>query len=163
VLQESQKLTAESYGVMFLNALIGASDLTQLGGSTATRGAYLDEWFIPDNTFKIRNTAKGLNVDLMTYSMYTLAGNDPDALLNATTMLRLAQKTFQTYFQHFVSTNREPNATMGAYQLIGAELNSTLLETSKEVWTENQELLGDQWKTDWKPQYSYPNSTPAEL
>jgi hypothetical protein len=153
---------------MFLNALIGASDLAQLRGSPATTlrkrenrtdldsTAFLNEWNITDNTFKIRDTGKGLNLDLMTYSMYTLAGKDPDALLNATTMLLLAQKTFETYFQHFVSTNREPNATMGAYQLIGAELNSTLLDKSRELWAGRDEVPGYQLNTDWKPQYSYP-------
>jgi hypothetical protein len=153
---------------MFLNALIGASDLVQLRGSSATTlrkrenrsdldaTTFMNEWDIADNTFKIRDTTRGLNLDLMSYSMYTLAGKDPDALLNSTTMLRLAQKTFQTYFQHFVSTNREPNATMGAYQLIGDEIDPALLNSSRELWTERDGRPDYQLDHDWEPQYSYP-------
>ena len=116
----------------------------------------MNEWEISDNTFKIRDTTRGLNLDLMTYSMYTLAGKDPEALLNRTTMFRLAQKTFQTYFQHFVSTNREPNATMGAYQLIGDEIDPVLLNSSRERWSGLGDLPDLEQHRDWKPQYSYP-------
>jgi hypothetical protein len=30
------------------------------------------------NTFKIRDTTKSLDLEFMTYPMYTIAGNDPD-------------------------------------------------------------------------------------
>lgn len=42
---------------------------------------------------------------MMTYAMYALAGKDPQALLDAGTMEATAQKTFSTFFQHFVSSN----------------------------------------------------------
>jgi hypothetical protein len=58
-----------------------------------------------DTTYTIRDRSKGLNVDFMTYSMYTLAGQDPAALLNGTLFKDLAQRTFTTFFQHFVSGN----------------------------------------------------------
>ncbi|KAF2828273.1 hypothetical protein CC86DRAFT_405278 [Ophiobolus disseminans] len=152
-----------SYGVAFMNSLLGASDLEQLRGiTTKTFGSqgngviptddlhlhstlFNDEASIKDETFKIRDNSSGLNMDLMSYAMYTLADKDPDALLNATTMLRLANKVIQTYFQHFVSTNTAPNSTFGAYQPIGAEVNPVLLNAS---------MMYDKMK--WKPQTSYP-------
>jgi hypothetical protein len=80
----------------------------------------------------------------MSYAMYTLANKDRDALLNATIMLSLAQKVFQTYFQHFVSTNTALNATFGAYQPIGAKVNPIL---------QNMTTLYDDM--NWKPPTSY--------
>jgi hypothetical protein len=76
--------------------------------------------------------------------MYNLANKDLDALLNATTMLELAQKVFQTYFQHFVSTNTEPNATFGAYQPLDAKINPVLLNMSQMYQ-----------KQEWQPSTSY--------
>jgi hypothetical protein len=106
---------------------------------------FQDEESNPDETFKIRDNNSGLNLDLMSYAMYTLANKDPIALLNTGTMLRLAQKTFQTYFQHFVSTNIALNSTFGAYQPIGAEPNPILRNMSSAY--NNMK---------WKPPTSYP-------
>lgn len=58
----------------------------------------------------------------MTYSMYTKAGNDPRAFLNATTLEQFAQETFSTFFQHFVSSNFSLTAGGWAYQVINATL-----------------------------------------
>jgi hypothetical protein len=72
-----------------------------------------------EDTFKIRDSVQGLNLDLMSYAMYKLANKDPKALLNSTIMLQHAQTTFSTFFQHFASVNAQPNAPFGAYQNIG--------------------------------------------
>jgi hypothetical protein len=145
-------------------ALLGASDLDQFQGTTTkTFGSqqrtkdrpdlglestlFQNENLSPDETFRIRDNSSGLNLDLMSYAMYTLANKDPDALLNATTLLSLAQKVFQTYFQHFVSTNTAPNATFGAYQPINANVNPILQNMS------NVNAYDDM---DWKPPTSYP-------
>lgn len=56
-----------------------------------------------DNAFVMRDRQHGLNMDLMTYSMFTLANKDPEALLNYSTLVGHANRTFQTFFQHFVN------------------------------------------------------------
>lgn len=55
-----------------------------------------------NNAFLIRDENHGLNMDLMTYSMYSLVDKDPRALLNYTTLVEKAGQTFSTFFQHFV-------------------------------------------------------------
>jgi hypothetical protein len=75
--------------------------------------------FVVEDTFKIRDSVQGLNLDLMSYAMYKLANQDPKALLNSTIMLQHAQTTFSTFFQHFASVNARPDAPFGAYQNIG--------------------------------------------
>jgi hypothetical protein len=72
-----------------------------------------------EDTFKIRDTIQGLNLDLMSYAMYKLANQDPKSLLNSSIMLQHAQTTFSTFFQHFASMNARPDAPFGAYQNIG--------------------------------------------
>lgn len=76
-----------------------------------------------DQAFTFRDTDHGLNLDIMTYAMYALAGKDPQALLNASTMEATAQKTFTTFFQHFVSSNVSfGTGGSWAYQPINATL-----------------------------------------
>ncbi|KAB2569130.1 hypothetical protein DBV05_g12201 [Lasiodiplodia theobromae] len=71
-------------------------------------------------TFNFRDPNNGLNVDFMTYSMYILANKDPEALLDASTLERLANKTFATFFQHFVSSNFSIETGGWAYQQINS-------------------------------------------
>lgn len=62
------------------------------------------EWEdVDDNAFAVRDQERGLNMDLMTYSMYALANKNPEALLDYNTLVSHANRTFQTFFQHFVS------------------------------------------------------------
>lgn len=70
-------------------------------------------------TFNIRDREQGVNMDFMTYSMYNLVNKDPTALLNATTLATMTEKTFQTFFQHFVSSNVSITEGGRAYQPIG--------------------------------------------
>ena len=58
--------------------------------------------------------------------MYSQVNQDPSALLNITTYERLAQKTFTTFLQHFVSNNVSLETGGWAYQKINASLPSTL-------------------------------------
>jgi hypothetical protein len=58
-----------------------------------------------DSSFNFRDTENGLNMDLMTYSMYTMVGKDPNALLNYTALTTNANRTLQTFFQHFVQNS----------------------------------------------------------
>lgn len=73
-----------------------------------------------DMTFNFRDPNNGLNVDFMTYSMYILANKDPEALLDASTLKSLANKTFSTFFQHFVSSNFSIETGGWAYQQINS-------------------------------------------
>lgn len=61
-----------------------------------------DKQSLTDNTFIMRDSKHGLNMDLMTYTMYNLANKDPQALLDYTRLAANADYTLQTFFQHFV-------------------------------------------------------------
>lgn len=65
------------------------------------------------NAFNFRDQENGLNFDLMTYSMYVMAGKDPQALLNYTMLVTTANRTLQTFFQQFVQAG--VNITSGGY------------------------------------------------
>lgn len=71
-----------------------------------------------DNAFVIRDREHGLNMDLMTYSMYALAAKDTQALLNYTTLTRHANRTFQTFFQYFVANGMSLSKGGLVYQSI---------------------------------------------
>ncbi|PVH93069.1 hypothetical protein DM02DRAFT_604449 [Periconia macrospinosa] len=70
-----------------------------------------------DQGYAFRDETLGLNLDLMTYAMFVVAGRSPHALLNATTLMNATQRVFQTYFQHFVAAG-------WAYQTINESLPS---------------------------------------
>jgi hypothetical protein len=139
----------ESYGVLFLSALLGASDL---------KGIREDDYYtnenLDDTTFNIRDTANGLNLDLMSYSMYKLGGENSRALLNATTLSTLAQSTFQTFFQHYVGHSVDAEHPYGAYQSIGdTSLDSILTKKVDEYYQ----------YSDWKPRTSYPKTNTSRV
>lgn len=79
-----------------------------------------------DNTYNIRDEINGLNMDFMTYAMYAMAGKDTASLLDPDTFNFLAQKTFTTFFQHFVSNNVSMQTGGWGYQKINASLPSDL-------------------------------------
>ncbi|KAF3048700.1 hypothetical protein E8E11_007746 [Didymella keratinophila] len=71
--------------------------------------------------FALRDTDKGTNMDYMSYANYVLANKDPTALLNSTLLQQHSEKTFQTFFKHFVTgANRtyggEGSASRAAYE-----------------------------------------------
>ncbi|KAB2568813.1 hypothetical protein DBV05_g12508 [Lasiodiplodia theobromae] len=85
------------------------------------------------DTFSFRDSNQGLNLDFMTYSMYAMANKDPTALLDASTMQRHAEKTFSTFFQHFVSSNLSATTPSWAYQEINASLPYGINSTYKWI------------------------------
>ena len=101
-----------SYGILFMDSMFNAADpyLHSVGRT----------YFEPlnDNAFVMRDQDQGLNMDLMTYSMYNLAKKDPDALLDYATLVKHANHTFQTFFQHFVSNGMTMTGGGLAYQRI---------------------------------------------
>jgi hypothetical protein len=133
-----------SYGVLFLSALLGASDLEGI-----RKEDYNTNENLHDTTFNIRDTANGLNLDLMSYSMYKLAGESSRALLNATTLSTLAQSTFQTFFQHYVGHSVDAEHPYGAYQSIGDTSLDSILSKKVDKYYQY---------SDWKPRTSYPKT-----
>lgn len=106
----TQNLTT-SFGILFVEALLGLADRRHTVGVS-----YTEAW--NENAFVVRDDNRGINMDLMTYSMYTMAGKDPEALLNYTTLVEHADRTFQTFFQHFVNSGLSLTKGGYAYQPI---------------------------------------------
>ncbi|KAJ5574258.1 uncharacterized protein N7459_008685 [Penicillium hispanicum] len=113
-----------SYGRLFMTTMLTAADTLHIGGATHTLGFTTED--LSDNTYNIRDEMNGLNMDFMTYATYTMANKDPKALLDQDTFRRLTQKTFTTFFQHFVSSNISMQTGGWAYQKINASLPSDL-------------------------------------
>ncbi|KAL1626267.1 hypothetical protein SLS54_003104 [Diplodia seriata] len=88
------------YGILFQESLLSSSHVTRV--SPDTTSAVPDE-DASDRAFNVRDPTRGLNLDYMTYAMYSLAHQDPLALLNTTAMDALARRTFSTFFQHYAS------------------------------------------------------------
>lgn len=116
---------------------MGAFDLENIGGAQDTAG-YGDE-NTDDNTFNVRDRDNGLNLDFMTYSMYKLADQNPQALLDAAILEDLAQTTFSTFLQHYVSSNVSFDSGSWAYQPINASLPSDLTKIYNETSGETPE------------------------
>lgn len=100
-----------SFGVLFLDAIFGGANR---GSNTETGPESLS-----DNVYNIREQGLGLNMDLMTYSMFTLGDKDSHALLNYTTLTRLTNQTFQTFFQHFANNKLSTTEDSWVYQKLG--------------------------------------------
>lgn len=136
-----------SYGVLFQDAMLFASDLKKLwpSGGSVTKTEDLD-----DKNFNFRRPEEGLNTDLMSYSMYHLAGGDKKKLMDPVQMTELGQKVFAAFFQHFVSSNRSSSGGW-AFQEVGATLPANLgpvLNASTdsglaEYQTQNSTLTSD--------------------
>lgn len=104
--------------------MLTAADTLHLGGAAHVGGYTTED--LNDNTYNIRDELNGLNMDFMSYAMYTQASRDPTALLDPETFTKLAQKTFTTFFQHFVSNNISLETGGWGYQVINASLPDTL-------------------------------------
>ncbi|KAF1980047.1 hypothetical protein BU23DRAFT_624942 [Bimuria novae-zelandiae CBS 107.79] len=76
---------------------------------------------VTNNIYNFRDKENGLNLDLMTYSMYVMAGKNPEALLNYTTLVTYANRTLQTFFQHFVQNRLNLTKGGNVYQSIDDE------------------------------------------
>jgi hypothetical protein len=111
-----------SYGVMFMDFMFKAAD-----PRAEDLGVFATCWeAINDNAFVMRDQEYGMNVDLMTYSMFSLANKDPQALLDYTTLVAHADRTFQIFFQHFVSNGLSLEEGDLVYQRIGEDSTDAL-------------------------------------
>ncbi|CAN9349166.1 unnamed protein product [Alternaria alternata] len=104
-----------SYGVLFMGSMFRAADPTL--GLRRFAGDVMEPLY--DNSFVMRDREIGMNMDLMTYSMYSLAKKDPQALLDYATLVAHADQTFQTFFQHFISHSLSLDQGGLGYQRIG--------------------------------------------
>ncbi|KAF1830045.1 hypothetical protein BDW02DRAFT_573425 [Decorospora gaudefroyi] len=100
-----------SYGVLFMNSMFHAAAPDRLDKADWEQTS--------DNAFVMRDHERGINMDFMTYSMYSLADKDPEALLDYATLVAHADHTFQTFFQHFVSNGLTLDEGGLVYQKIG--------------------------------------------
>ncbi|CAI6337537.1 unnamed protein product [Periconia digitata] len=103
-----------SMGVLFMDALLTASSL---GDGQTDYESMRNQYFV------YREEQKGINMDLMSYAMYTLANNDPEALLDYTTLTANANRTFQTFFQQFIHNRLSIDEGGAGYQKIAANMN----------------------------------------
>lgn len=108
-----------SFGIMFVDALLGLADRRHTAGISYTEP-------VNENAFVYRDKKRGFNMDLMTHSMFTLADKDPEALLNYTTLTKHADRTFQTFFQHFVNSGLSLNKGGYAFQPINDDSMSSI-------------------------------------
>lgn len=78
-------------------------------------------------------------MDFMTYSMYMMAKEYSTTLLDQKTLETLAQKTFTTFFQHYVSNNISTTAGGWAYQPINASLPPDLAPAVNQTMPPHQD------------------------
>lgn len=105
-------------------SMLTAADTIKIGGASHIGGYGVED--MNDNTYNIRDRINGLNMDFMSYSMYSMAGKDPAALLDVDRFTSLAEKTFSTFFQHYISNNVSLETGGWGYQKINASLPSDL-------------------------------------
>ncbi|KAI1362078.1 hypothetical protein F5Y08DRAFT_355579 [Xylaria arbuscula] len=122
-----------SHGILFTLGLLGAADLENFIGATFIGDVPGSEAFaipeaerLEEQTFNIRQS--GLNVDYMSYAMLSLANNNHSALLDAEVLRSAAQKTFSTFFQHYVNNNVSLASGGYVYQSSGERLPTDIGE-----------------------------------
>ena len=114
---------SSSYGNLFMDAFYNAADCARLGEGALQETGYGDE-DLTDRTFNFR--LKGLNVDFMSYAMFSLAQRDPAALLDPSILQNFSNIVFSTFFQNYASTNVTINEGGRVFQHIGATLPAGL-------------------------------------
>ncbi|PLB55395.1 hypothetical protein P170DRAFT_39733 [Aspergillus steynii IBT 23096] len=130
-----------SYGRLFMSSMLTAASTLNLAGNRVI-GFTTEN--TDDNTYTIRDETNGLNMDFMTYSMYSLAGKDPSALIDPDTFLKYASQTFTTFFQHFASNNISLTTGSWAYQPINASLPHDLAPAVDDIFMPSSEPAATQ-------------------
>ncbi|KAJ5620837.1 hypothetical protein N7510_004821 [Penicillium lagena] len=113
-----------SLGRLFMISLLSAAKLDVVVSGSSPNSYTVES--LSDKTYNILDDNNGLNMDFMSYSMYTMANKNPDALLDPTKLKTLAEKTFTTFFQHFASNNVSLETGSWAFQKINASLPTNL-------------------------------------
>ena len=112
-------LTECSYGSLFMDALHRAAYCGSIDPLVYVDPASLDE-DLNDETFNFR--PPGLNLDYMSYAMFSLVQRNSQALLDHMTLQTAAKHVFSTFFQHYASNNVTLAVSGGVFQPIGATL-----------------------------------------
>ncbi|RAR01866.1 hypothetical protein DDE82_006204 [Stemphylium lycopersici] len=99
-----------SFGVLFV--------LSMLMALSRESGIGIGSEQLNQNAYAFRNSEKGINTDLMTNTMFALADEDPEVLLNYQTLANLADRTFQSFFQEFANSGLSLKEGGYAYQPI---------------------------------------------
>ncbi|KAK1146420.1 hypothetical protein N8T08_003207 [Aspergillus melleus] len=133
--------TTISYGRLFMSSMLTAASTLNLAGNRVI-GFTTEN--TDDNTYTIRDETNGLNMDFMTYSMYSLAGKDPSALIDPDTFTKYASQTFSTFFQHFASNNISLETGSWVYQPINASLPHDLAPAVDSIFTSTPKLVATQ-------------------
>ncbi|KAI9929420.1 hypothetical protein MW887_000890 [Aspergillus wentii] len=120
-----------SYGNLFMSVILITAETSNVTGTSRMSGWGVEN--LLENTYNFRDNSTGLNMDYMTYSMFSMANKSPDALLNSQTLDELSKKTFTTFFQHFVSNDISPKIGGWAYQPINASLPSDLAPAVDDI------------------------------
>lgn len=111
-----------------MSSLYNAADCAQLGLNLHTPVVYGTEptctsFFYEDLTDKTFNfRLPGLNVDYMSYAIYSLALRNSSAILDPLMLHQLANRTFSTLFQHYASTDVTLTDGGRVFQPVGATL-----------------------------------------
>jgi hypothetical protein len=112
---KSKLMMRLSVGVLFMSQLLTAAHFIE--------STYFISWLsynrsiedLGNEHFKFSDSVLGLNVDYMSYVTWNLANKDSAALLNATTLTETSERTFQIFFQHFVTSIWKKEGTMYTY------------------------------------------------
>lgn len=102
-----------------MSSLYNAADCARLGEGAVQETGYGDE-DLTDKTFNFR--LPGLNVDYMSYAMFSLAQRNPSTLLDPSTLRNISNRVFSTFFQHYAATNVTLADGGRTFQPIGAML-----------------------------------------
>ena len=102
-----------------MDVLYNAARWASIGNEESTPDDDIEE-DLNDKTFNFR--LPGLNLDYMSYAMFSLVQKNPQALLDLTTLHRVANEVFSTFFQHYASNNVSLTDGGRVFQPIGASL-----------------------------------------
>ena len=116
--QHFHTLTHRSFGALFMDALYNAAHCSNIGAGTVD-GPVAEE-DLSDKTFNFR--LPGLNLDYMSFAMFSLVQRNPQALLDPMTLQTVANDVFSTFFQHYATTNVTLADGGNVFQSIGATL-----------------------------------------
>ena len=101
-----------------MGALYNAAHCSDIGAETVD-GPVTEE-DLSDKTFNFR--LPGLNLDYMSFAMFSLVQRNPQALLDPMTLQTVANDVFSTFFQHYATANVTLANGGNVFQSIGATL-----------------------------------------
>ena len=101
-----------------MEALYNAAHCSDIGAGKVD--GPVPEENLSDKTFNFR--LPGLNLDYMSFAMFSLVQRNPQALLDPITLQTVANDVFSTFFQHYATANVTLADGGNVFQSIGATL-----------------------------------------